>query len=516
MNDQQYVCDFLHQIFYYIDTSLGLFSVPDYFSISESFASKFDFTSLATSSTTLHFYDLIRFNLLRCLVNSKASTMLYFLCNNLLIKPSLKHSFRLQMSQELLVDYVELNLNTNEPFSVSLLKMYSDFYELSSNEQADNLCFRSVVINSCRAVISSMTQMKAKRIITQLEQYYTSKKYFLCFSIFFTDQLTESQSMVNSNDFSISYMKHLVDFYSNLKTSDSVKTSQLALLNLNKNISFETTSQTVNQLAQSLIENIREYLDRKLFTDSVKVRFTQILEASIPIYCKLIVKLSRLDDADLLLTHLLKSFDSLSINLKFQLVNMIFMLLNSSTRLPESITSKITDVLYHVLGESRHDQLRIYCLEYLCESMSSSASVSSILRQLAKKNKSMHEQINDFLVDTNLNMTIDEEKDYLDRKLASLCDVIGSQRTVQQCQLDDTMTAIMGAMDGSSQPSKSKIDQDDEDDELRIELEQALSNTELELDNLSKTIQMYKSKNSVLPVDLKNRLTSLAERMSRF
>ena len=184
-----------------------------------------------------------------------------------------------------------------------------------------------------------------------------------------------------------------------------------------------------------------------------------------------------------------------------------------------NVMSKILE-LFGILLNDSSTLVKFFTLESLDEYSKANESNNKIICQLSRSGKNVNDLILNYLVEISIDNSFDEMSYYLEKrneliKRLKICqqdkeDILLSQK-IEDCHgLDETMNAIMCAMDTtiSNQESNSN-DAIDEDDSAQSKVQSILNVISSELDKLSVICDQQSMSENV-----KIQLNSLASRIS--
>jgi hypothetical protein len=540
---------FLNSLFNYVDLNVIGFNLPNIFLVYDQFMIKYDFTVLDSLSTVssysklshVHLYDFVQLNMLRFFSKlDKIDSIFYFLCNNLTLKLSKKHSFRLQTSSDLVQNLFAINL-TNEKLAVSMLKFISDLYEMDSKENLVNVYLKLTFYNLFHLLTLNSNEKKHRSILKNIHDYHVTKKHFMCYSVLCSSissfqhqsklfcDLIEPKSP-NVNNFLINLFKKLINFFSS-NSIDSLKTNafQLSLINIFGSINLElinfSTYKNLTEHGTNLARILHDYFEKK--SNDSSFNNNQVYKRSLPIFYKLILKLNLNAEIEFLLTLLLKNYTMLNLSLKFHLVNFMYSILTFKSKCSnvndlQVIIGKMVDSVCLVLGDSSHENLKIFCLECLSENMPGSSSpspiMSALLCSLTKKNKALNEQIMNYLVEIKPNITWIDEVQYLNEQFVALSQNVTSnfRPTTNQkvTMLDETMNVLMAMEATQSAGGRDCLNDDDQEmnEEARVACENKIEDINREVNSLSDLLKLhYTDKSQPIPERLKSKVNNLIE-----
>ena len=499
----------INVLFDYLDLCVISFGSLDYFLFDKKFMNdQLDFSSITCTNTSspqcLSFYDFAQTLLLRFVLNlNKPDFLIYGLCNNLTLNLQAKYLIRVQASHDLLIAIFKLGLG-NHKQTFGFLKFISDFYEIISKENTNTWHLQSILVQLFTSLVNGRNGEKiANSILTQLSDYYASKKYSMCYSVFYATCVSKEQrpfgeSITGPKSTHQAFVKNLfknaIEFYASHVVDISKPSAlQLSIFSHFKHVDFDSLnliSQTsLQDLALSLARRIREYLDKKYSSSVDNLNPNNlILKNTISVYYKLICKLSLKGDLEFLIGMLVKLYARLGVSLKFSLVHFVytFLIAAGNETLASEDIKKLSEAISAVLTDTS-EYLQIFCLECLNDAMTRFGAIppplySAIILNITKTSRHVSDQIMQYMIESPNSVSIDPANEiqyFRQRFLAVSSHMMNRLRPIMNQKasgmLNDTMSAL-GAMEATQQqhvmscPVTGSVHKE-EDETVRFEIE---------------------------------------------
>jgi hypothetical protein len=522
---------------------------------------KCDFTALesgddlAKHAAALHFYDFMQICLLRFLSSSKLTSRLdsaiYYLSNNLTLHSNQKYSIRAQTSADLLHNLFVVNM-ANDKLALVVLKFISDFYEMDAKENAANQYLKDAFYNMINSLATdNKNEKKSKTLLKNLQIYFVTKCYPMCFSLMCSSPVYSSQSvqvklfceLVDpklSSNFLLNLFKKLELFVINWSGDSSrrVNSMQASLIYFTSVIDFEncnllhvSNSKILFDQTASLVKTLHEYFEKKLVPlNESSFKNHQIFRKLLSIFHKLSLKLNLNAEIEFMLTLLTKAYAKLDTGLKLLLVDFVYSILKSKSKCAavvadmQTIVGKICEAVGLLMNdESSH--LRFFCLECFKENMPVDEStsvtpfVSAVLCGLARKSKQVSEEIMAYMIEL-AGMSANDEASYVHERFLGAVSRHGhvSGRDNQRiAMLDDTMNVLMGIDASQQQTTATGGDEENEDEAMggAAECEMKISEIANEVSSLAGLLKVnYNDRGRSVPESMKTRINNIIDTLS--